>query len=117
MNWKTNKQRAIYRDTSPTLTDQSQAEETNINVIVKRYAVTGAAPGAAGEPLYGDWTQLPGGLRDMIEASRDIKELRKKLPKELAELPVTDLLKLSPADIERILAPPAPTPEPTEEKK
>ena len=41
-----------------TLTQQHQAEETDINFIVKRYSQTGLLPQTSLEPLYGDFETL-----------------------------------------------------------
>ena len=54
-----NAQRAEYNDNTPTMTDQAGANETDINVIVKRHADTGlwshVNPNA---PQAGDFTQF-----------------------------------------------------------
>lgn len=42
----------------PTRTQQHQADETDINLIVRRYIQTGVLPQAALEPLYGDFETL-----------------------------------------------------------
>lgn len=114
-----NKARAATVNTKPTMTDQSQAADTDINVIVPRYAITGTAPGAPGQAIAGDFTEVPNNLRDMIEQARSVQHLRRKLPGELAEMPVEQLLALSTEDIQRILTPPAipPVEEPKEEIK
>lgn len=104
-NYYRNKLAAIYRNTEPSKTDQSQAKDTDINVIVNRYGVTGTAPGTTKEPLYEDFTELPRDLRGMIEKGRDLQRLRRQLPKQLAEMPVDQLLALSPDQINAILKP------------
>lgn len=40
----------------PTLTQQHQRDETDINIIVQRFGVTGMLPQAAVLPTYGDFT-------------------------------------------------------------
>lgn len=102
--------KAAYRDKSPTLTDQSQAAETDINVIVKRYGVHGQAPGTTREPMYGDFTGLPTDLRGFIETGRALEEHRERLPEKLRDMPITELLALTPEELTNILTPPAPPP-------
>lgn len=121
MSYAHNKLAARTRTTQPTLTDQSQARETDINVIVGRFLRTGQAPGGQ-PPIYGDFTHLDGDLRDMIERARTLHKERAKLPKELQKLPIEELLALPPDKLADILKPPAPTPantpaNPPEEKK
>lgn len=40
-------------------TDQSQAQDCDINVIVSRFLRSGVAPGMAGSPIYGDFSAVP----------------------------------------------------------
>lgn len=108
-NYARNKARARTRTTTPSLTDQSQAAETDINVIVGRFLRTGTAPGGQ-TPMYGDFSQLDGDLRSMIERARTIHRERAKLPKELQNMPIEDLLALPPDKLTAILTPPAPPP-------
>lgn len=103
--YKRNKARAVFINTEPSKTDQGQANDTDINVIVKRYGITGTAPGASHEPMYEDFTQIPGDLRDMIEQTRSIAKLRRTLPAPLRELPVDELLALKPEQINDMLKP------------
>lgn len=107
------KERAKYRPTKPTKTDQSQANDTDINVIVKRYAATGVAPGNAAEPMHGDFTGLPRDLRGLIEQARSIERLRGELPKELQNLTVEDLVVMDNDALKAYLQPakPANTPD------
>lgn len=111
-NYKRNKERAIFNNTQPTKTDQSQARETDINVIIKRYMVTGTAPGAPQEPNYEDRSQLPTTLAEMYEQARRMGALHQQLPPQLQGIPTNELLNLTTEQINKILAPPAPTPEP-----
>lgn len=97
----------------PTMTDQSQASETDLNIIMKRYGTTGTVPGAPGEPLYGDFTNLPTDLRGMIEESRSVQKRRDQLPAELKAMPIEELLALTPEQLTTILTPvETPPPEP-----
>jgi hypothetical protein len=101
----------------PTLTDQSQANDTNINVIVKRYGVHAQAPGGSTPPIYGDFTGLPTDLRGMIETARTINEQRERLPKALQDMPIEELLSLTNEQLTTILTPPAKTPADQENQK
>lgn len=109
MNYYTNKARAKTRTTKPSLTDQSQAAETDINVIVGRFLRTGQAPGGK-QPMYGDFSELDGDLRSMIERARTLHRERYKLPKELQDKPIEELLALTTTQLHAILTPPAPSP-------
>ncbi|QXP08150.1 MAG: internal scaffolding protein [Arizlama microvirus] len=113
MYYAQNKARTRTTDKTPTQTDQSQAHETDINVIVKRYATTRRVPGTTSEPLYGDFTELPTDLRGMIETSRDIQARRRELPAALRDMPIEELLALTPERITNILTPPTATTEET----
>lgn len=109
-NYRANKLASRTRNTDPTKTDQSQANDTDINVIVKRYKSSGVAPGAHSQPIYEDFSQLPRGLRDMLDAVKSLPMLRKQLPQPLAEMPMEELLSLTPDKLTSILTPPAPEP-------
>lgn len=116
-NYARNKALARFKNTEPSKTDQSQAADTDINVIVKRYGVYGTAPGTMKQPLFADFSQI-GDLRQMIEQTRDISRLRRSMPKQLAEMPLEDLLALNEEQLKNILAPPgAPPSEKKEEQK
>lgn len=108
MFYKQNRQRARTKNTKPSATDQSQARETDINVIVGRFLGTGAAPGASGAPLFMDATELPDDLRGFIETARTIDAHRNSLPAQLRDKSVEEILALSPDELTRILTPPQP---------
>lgn len=111
--YTTNKARAIYVDNTPTMTDQAGANETNINVIIGRYGITGQIPGAQQEPMYGDFSHLPDNLRDFIETARTFEERRAELPEVLRNMDPEELMALTPDELTRKLTPaepPAPTP-------
>lgn len=115
-NWAKNKALAITRDTTPTLCDQSQARDTDINIIIKMLEQTGTVPGAKGEPMYGDFTQLPKDLRGFIEKGRELKSLQSALPPQLQGKPLEELMSLTPQALKDILTP-APTPTKEESAK
>lgn len=112
-NWKKNRELARTHDDTPTLTDQSQAKDTDVNVIVKRYMVTDQAPGAPLTLMWGqDFSTLPIDLRGFIDLARGMQSHVDKLPKELRNLSIQDLIALTPEQLTQKLTP-APTPEPT----
>lgn len=118
-NWKKNRELARTRNTKPTLTDQSSARDTDINIIVKQYTVHGQLPGNPGQPMHEDFTGLPTDLRGFIEQARSLKTHTRNLPEALRELTTEQLLSLTPQELAAKLAPPdkpADTP-PTEEPK
>lgn len=112
-----NKQKAKYRSAKPTLTDQAGANDTDINVIVKKFTISGQAPGTTKEAVFADFTEMPTNLRDMIEAGRSLQRELGKLPQQLRDLSVDELLSLTPEAVAQKLAPPAPAPaEPKKEE-
>lgn len=85
-------------------TQDSHADQTNVNDIVARFARTGEMPVGKGTPQYGDVTSLQGDLTEQInQANEDIAALNAYK---------TDLEALAAA---KALEPPEPepTPEPT----
>lgn len=110
-NYAKNKQLAITMDTTPTVTDQAGANDTDINVIVRRYGSTGMVPGAPTPPMGGDFTELPEDLRGFIETSRDLNRRMEKLPPQLRDLNINQLLALTPDEVANKLTPPAPPPD------
>jgi len=108
MYYQKNRLRAQTVNTEPTMTEQSGAAATDINLIVKSFKVTGRVPGATTAPIAGDFTGLPQDLRGMIETSRSIKAKRGNLPKALREMPIEELLTLTTDKLAAILAPPTP---------
>lgn len=93
----------------PTLTDQSGAAETDLNIILTRYLQSGTVPGQQGEPMYTDWTELPEDFRGFIEAGRNIDRLTEQLPQALRQLTTSQLFALTNEQINAILTPPAKT--------
>lgn len=102
--------RAAFTDVGETMTDQSQAHDTDINVIVKRYGVFGQAPGIDKEPIYGDFSDLPTDLRGFIEMGRTLDDERARLPEPLREMSMEELFALTPEKLTEILTPPATKP-------
>jgi len=112
-----NRKRAQFKNVEPTLTDQSGAKDTDINIIVGQFLRTGSAPGTNKQPLYEDFTQYPDDLRGFIEAGRAIKEHIADLPEQLRNIPLNELLALPPQQIADMLKPPATPPATQDEKK
>lgn len=118
MYYQKNRLRAQFKNTEPTKTDQAAAKSTDINVLVGQFRVGGQVLGHGGVPMYEDFTQLPVGLRDMIEYTRNLRHIRAQLPEQLREMPLDELLALNPQQLRDILTPaPTPTPTPTEPAK
>lgn len=103
-------------NTQPTLTDQSQAAETDLNLIIRKFGITGAIPGTAREPMYGDFTDLPTDLRGFLETSRELNRHKNNLPAELRDIPTEELLYMTPEQLAAKLKPEPPK-EPTEPKE
>lgn len=104
-NYKANKADAVYINTEPTMTDQSQAANTDINIIVNQFIRTGQAPQGA-EPIYADFADLPDDLRGFIEMGRTINTLKSQLPEQLRDLPPAELFRLTDAELLARLTPP-----------
>lgn len=110
MSYAFNKANSRTRTTGKSLTDQSQAKETDINIIVNRFLKTGNRPLAAKQPIAGDFSQLPRDLRGFIHQARSIRRLRERLPDALKEKTVEELMSLTGDELKKILAPPAEPP-------
>lgn len=116
MNWSKNRVLARTINTEPTLTDQAAARDTDINVIVKSFKVTGMVPGKNEPGTYADFTAYPRDLREMMEMARGLRQQMQKLPPQLRNLGPEQLLALTPEQLKKILTPEQ-TAKPTEETK
>jgi len=105
MNWKERRKKYETRNTDPSLTDQSGAASTDINVIMNQFLKTGTLPGQDKEMVHGDFTTLPNDLREAIDQSRSISKLRRGLPEPLASLPIEKLLALKWGEADTLLKP------------
>lgn len=104
-----NKHRAITKSAKPTLTDQSAAKDTDINIIVGQFLTHGHAPGNARQPIEdADFTKMPRDLRGFIEEARSLDEHKRKLPDQLKDMQVEEILRLTPEQLTTILTPPKP---------
>jgi len=101
--YRANKARARFYNTQPSMTDQSQANDTDVNIIMKKYAVTGTAPGAPKAPMYIDMTNFPTTLRGVLEEGRKMGAYRRALPEQLRDKPIEELLMLTTEEIQTIL--------------
>lgn len=95
----------------PTQTEQSDANETDLNIILKRYAQSGTVQSHGKDPMYMDWTQYPEDLRGFLEAKRDMEKARLELPKELRDIPTEELIYMTPEAINAKLPKPKPATE------
>lgn len=112
-----NKLAAVHNNAMPTETDQSQARETDINVIIGRFGVGHLAKGNGKVPMYEDFTDLPRDLRGYIEQARGLDELRARLPEPLKAQKLEELLQLTPQQIHGLLFPQPEAPPPTDTKE
>lgn len=66
------------------MTQQSDANDSDINVIMEKYAVTGQLPKVIQEGLYGDFTEV-GDYRGAVERIRAADEAFMLVPAEIRE--------------------------------
>lgn len=112
-----NKNRGKTSQKKPTLTDQSGAKDSDLNVIVKKFISTATLPGTTKTAMYGDFTELAGDLRELIERTRAVEKLRGKLPEALQNLSMQDLVEMDPKALSDILKPKPTEQPPAEEPK
>lgn len=119
MIYQLNKLASKTRTTDPSLTDQSQRDSTDINVMLKgaTFGNLEYGKGAAPAPMAQDYSNLPGDYRDLIEFARQLPSYIGQLPPQLRDIPPDRLMQMTPAELTAIMKPPAPTPAPTEEPK
>jgi hypothetical protein len=110
MNHHERRAKGRTTNSGKSLTDQSQADDTNINVILRKYGVTGVATGRAGQPQYLDHSELPRDLREAIDLTRRATSLRDSLPEALRSKPLEELNALTMEQLNTILHPPADPP-------
>lgn len=102
------KEAAKYRSSKPTMTDQSQAADTDVNIILGKFGIGGTVTVQGKQPIYGDFTGLPHNLRSMIEMARSSASLRQTLPAALKDMPNEQLFALTKDELTNILTPPKP---------
>lgn len=104
------------RSTKPSLTEQSMANETDINIIMKNQNITGFVPGPAKPPVFGDFSELPTDLKGFINMGRSLSVLVNRLPPELRGMKRDELLKLTPEELAKKLEKPADPPAPPKDE-
>lgn len=105
MSYARNKERAKTINNEPTLTDQSQAENTDINIIVTQFMRTGQAPQGA-QPVYADYSEFPTDLKSMFDMARNVKEQVEALPVQLQGIPLEQLVRMTTEQINAMLPKP-----------
>lgn len=117
MFYQLNKIRTRTRTTKPSLTDQSQADSTDINIMLKgvTFGNLEYGKGAADAPQETDYTNLPDDYRDAIEFGRQLPKFRGDLPPALRDIPIPTLLNLTPAELMARLKPAETPPKKDEE--
>jgi len=108
-NYYERKKQLRTRTTKESMTDQSAAAGTDINVVIGHMLATGEQPGEA-TPIYGDFTIIPEDLRSLIHTARGLARHRSSLPAQLRNMSLADLVALTPAKMRDILNPPAKPP-------
>ena len=72
---------ATFND-EPSMTQQADAKDCDINVIMARYQQTGQLPQVLQEPLFGDFTN-PMDFREMNEKLREAEEAFLEIPPQI----------------------------------
>jgi len=68
----------------PTLTQQSFREDSDINVILERFNITGELPsGSSGEPRYGDFLETPVDYKSALDVVMGAQSAFNALPARL----------------------------------
>lgn len=107
MYYAVNKLKARIKRTTPTVTDQSQAKATDLNVIVKKFGVTSNIGSMNANPMFGqDTTNWPRDLREVFETARDLHRARAQLPEQLQNLTLAELVQLTDEQLQQKLTPP-----------
>lgn len=73
---------ATIGDHGPSMTVQAHAEDADINVLMRRYGITGKMPENVKIPTYGDFSQVMD-YRSAIEAVRKAHEGFMEIPAEI----------------------------------
>lgn len=70
------------RNTEESLTQQGDLEETDINILLKKYAVSGTLPQIVKPPLSGDFTTT-NDFRTMLDVVRSAQEQFEEVPAQI----------------------------------
>lgn len=119
MYYQANKIKSKTRTTTPSLTDQSAAPSTDVNVILANHKFNEPAlgRGAAEAPQYEDYTNLPDDYRQALELARQLPNTWGKLPPVLQGIPIDQLINKTPNEINAMLIPAQPPAKPPESKE
>lgn len=99
MGYYENRKRARTITVGSTKTDQSAAINTDINIIMRNAAIHGTVMGSSKPPIYGDFSQIPDNLRDMLELAKTVEGHRAQLPAALQSMTVEELINADPAQL------------------
>jgi len=103
-----NERRAHYatKPKGESKTDQSQRNDCDLNIIVRKHMPGTVVAGGNAPPIYGaDLSNIPRDLADAIHTIRNLDTLRGRLPQQFKDLAIDDLLELTPDAIHKILTP------------
>jgi hypothetical protein len=75
---------AAFVPSGESMTVQSMSEDADLNVLMKRYGITGKFPENPRIPQYGDFTHVTD-FRGAIEAARDAMDKFMEFPAELRQ--------------------------------
>ena len=73
---------AVVHNTEPSLTIQSHTEDADINVLMRRFGVTGQLPQGVRVPQFGDFTEITD-YRTALHQIREAEDNFLKLPPDL----------------------------------
>jgi len=90
-----NRTHARTVNNEPSLTEQSMARDTDLNIIVEKFKITGRVPSAQHNPSR---ATSPTSRTTSGDSSKPQKhqDCRAKLPPQLREMPIEQLLALNP---------------------
>lgn len=80
---RTRSQRFATNNTLPSLTQQSDADETDINIIVKKYVKGAGLPNVTQQPIYGDFTGDGYTYREMVEKIQAADAAFQEIPADI----------------------------------
>lgn len=103
MGYAENKARSKILTIGTTMTDQSGAAATDINIIVAKMNQTGMMPQTSKQGFYADMSEIPTNLRDMLELSNSMEQNRNSLPDALRHLSTAELLDTPPQRLQEMM--------------
>lgn len=102
-NYQKNKELSKSYNYEPTMTDQSQRDQTDINVVMRNHAISGMVQGPKHPPMYEDFAALPEDLRGFLDMGRELQQHRVNLPEALKHLDDAQLLTADPRELAKII--------------